>query len=136
LPAEIGGEHLDLPDFIRQGKEGHHGFVKTASQELGLLPGEKIPKKHKKFRMMPFYPIEQNSGIMKNHVYTGKFIEGGNKRLNFPIIEGLKLIFPRTGRKVAGGPQDKANFMIHCCIYTCFILDYFLLHEKHNPRKS
>jgi hypothetical protein len=96
LPAEVGGKHFDLPDLIRQGQEGHHGFVETASQEFRLFSGEEILQKHEKLRAPPFYPVEQNPGIMKNHIHPGKFIDRGNKGFYFLIIKGLKFIFPGT----------------------------------------
>jgi hypothetical protein len=122
LPAEVGGKHLYLPDFIRQGKEGHHGFVETAPQEFRLFPGEKILQKHEKLRVPPFHPMEQNPGIMKNHINTGKFIERRNERLYFFAIESFKLILTQPGGKVAGNPQYKSDF-IHGFIY----LTYFRL---------
>jgi hypothetical protein len=54
--------------------------------------------------MPPLYPMEQNPGIMKNHIDTGEFIKGRNERLYFPVVEGFKFILPRTGWEVAGNP--------------------------------
>jgi hypothetical protein len=110
LPAEVGGKHFDLPDLIRQGEEGHHRFVETAPQEFRLFPGEKILQKHEKLRVPPFYPVEQNPGIMQNHIDTGKFIEGRNERLYFSVVEGFKSLLSRTGREVARNPQYKTDF--------------------------
>jgi hypothetical protein len=54
--------------------------------------------------------MEQNPGIMKSHGNTGKFIEGGNERLYFAVIEGFKSLLSRTGREMAGNSQYKTDF--------------------------
>jgi hypothetical protein len=54
--------------------------------------------------------MEDNPGIMKNHSNPGKFIEGRNERLYFPVVEGFKRLLSRTGREVAGNPQYKTDF--------------------------
>jgi hypothetical protein len=55
--------------------------------------------------------MEQYPGIMKNHIDTGEFIEGRNEGLYFPVIEGLKYVFPRTGWDMAGNSQYKTDFL-------------------------
>jgi hypothetical protein len=67
--------------------------------------------------MPPFYPGEEQPGIMKDHGNPGKFIEGRNQGLYFSIVNGFALLVPTAHGGVINGAQDTLYFIIHSILF-------------------
>jgi hypothetical protein len=88
--AEIGSHHLNLAEFVGKRYKRQKRLIETAAQEFYLFTDNQILEQHDKLRMPPLNPLQENAGIVQDKANTGKSVEGGNKRFQFPYIEFLK----------------------------------------------
>jgi hypothetical protein len=68
-------------------------MIKTAAKHFGLLSIEEFLQKHEEFGVPPLNPVEDNTGIMKHHVYLREFIQGGYKWFYLGIVKTFKFRF-------------------------------------------